>query len=460
MLFFTTGIFLIGILAMFTSPFLHAQWRYTEPEILAILEKRLDGYPRGTIVVGMINENGRQVLGASAPGGSNAAIDYGTAVFEIGSVTKAFTGTLLADMVVRGEVALGDSIALYLPPEASGAKGNLGGRSLLDLATHSSGLPSLPDDFNPADPENPYADYAEQDLYRFLARVPLRLPGGRAYEYSNLGAGLLGGLLARRAGMSYETLLRERILGPLGMSNTAIMLGDGMRQRLVPGNNALGLPEQNWDMGVLAGAGGLRSTADDMLRFLAAATGLATSPLDSALREARVPRRSAGTRTMSIGLGWHILGNGSIVWHNGQTGGYHSFVGFDPERRAGVVVLSSIAIDIDDIGIHLLDSGRPLQHPPRPDVPAVHALDTATLDRYVGRYQLTPAFAIEISRIGERLFAQATDQFKLRIIPVSPTEFILVDVDARLGFGTDGAGAVNHLVLYQDGHETRGERVR
>lgn len=442
------------------SPFspLHAQKLPDDAAIRTILGDRLAGYPRGVLVVGIIDRNGERVIGVGTPDGKEAKIDYGNAMFEIGSVTKTFTGIILAQMVERGEVTLEDSIAASLP-EGLTSKTGSGRIVLLDLATHSSGLPRVPDNMNPADPDNPYADYSENDLYIFLATHRPRFSFLRTYDYSNLGMGLLGMILARRAGSDYETMVRERILRPLGMKSTSITLDPDMKARLVPGNTANGIPASNWDMPVLAGAGALRSTPNDLLRYLAATMGLVQTPLLPAMRTATTPIRSAGTREAYSGLAWVITGDSSIVWHTGQTGGYGAFIGFDRKRDVGVVVLSSISTNVGDIGLHLLDTAQPLA-PAEKNIIREFPLPEAALDRYVGRYQLSPEFIVEVTRIGNRLYAQATGQERLRIIPVSEQEFIVSGVDARVLFEGNAPGPMSAMVLRQNGNETRGERMK
>jgi CubicO group peptidase (beta-lactamase class C family) len=239
-----------------------------------------------------------------------------------------------------------------------------GGReiTLLDLATASSGLPPLPFNINPANPADPYADYEARDLYAFLSGYTLPRDPGAAYEYSNLGMGLLGHVLALRAGKSFEELVAERILLPLGMRDTRMVPTPSMRERLAAGHADDLAPAAGWNVAVLAGAGGWRSTADDMLRFLAAQLTPPPGPLGRALAMAREPRRPTGRPEFRIGLGWHVLErNGrSIAWHNGRTAGYCSFIALDAASGANVVVLSNASIPIEDIGLRLLAPARPV----------------------------------------------------------------------------------------------------
>jgi CubicO group peptidase (beta-lactamase class C family) len=228
---------------------------------------------------------------------------------------------------------------------------------LVDLATHSSGLPRMPNNFAPADPANPYADYSPDRLYAFLRGHTLTRDIGERAEYSNLGVGLLGHALSLRAGKSYEALVTERVLQPLGMNATRVVLRPEDRARLAPGHSASGQPVANWDLDALAGAGALRSSVDDMLKFLAANITPPDNALGRAIRTAQAPRTTFN-ETTKVGLLWLTqttrFGR-TVVWHNGGTAGYRTFIGFDPERRTGVVVLSNRSNSVDRLGLHLLD---------------------------------------------------------------------------------------------------------
>jgi CubicO group peptidase (beta-lactamase class C family) len=397
--------------------------------------------------VGLLDARGAARVVASGVGANQ--------VFEIGSITKTFTAALLADMVAHGEVKLDDPVAKYLPPAAHVP--SRGGKhiTLVNLATQSSGLPRLPTNFAPRDSSNPYADYSVQQLYAFLASYQLPRDIGASYEYSNLGMGLLGHALALRAGVSYEELLRRRILTPLGMRETAITLTPELRARLAPGHDAEGTVVPNWDLPTLAAAGALRSTVRDMLTYLAANLDSMSRPLGRTLHSTHVPRREAGNPDMQIGLAWHILSRptGNIVWHNGGTGGYRSYIGFDPVRRVGVVLLSNVNnANVDDLGFHLIDSTFPLQPPPRHHVEV--AVDSLKLAKYVGEYELTPTFHITITREGAHLFLQATAQPRFPVFAESDSTFFLKVVDAQVTFRPD------EMVLHQNGQDVPGKKIR
>lgn len=444
-----------AILLSLASRVAPAETLAPDAAVLAILKERVDSRRSSGIAVGILDEGGRRVVAyGGAPFG-------GDTVFEIGSVTKVFTSALLSDMVRRGEVKLVDPVSKYLPAGTRVPSRNGKEITLLDLATQTSGLPSLPDNLAPKDPKNPYADYTVEQLYTFLSRYELTRDIGEKYEYSNLGMGLLGHALARRAGVGYEEILRRRILEPLGMKDTAITLSAGMRARLAAGHDAEGAVVPNWDLPTLAGAGALRSTVNDMLKFLAANVdaGAGDRPLLSALRETHTVRRGTGTPDLDIGLGWHIFHRfgTDLTWHNGGTGGYHSWVGFVEKKRVGVVVLSNSSSDIDDIGLHLVEPRSPLSRPPKERKET--AVTSEILESYVGEYQLAPTFSIAVTREGSALFIQATGQPRLPIYPESETEFFLKVVDAQITFVKE-QGRVTQLVLHQNGRDVPGKKIK
>jgi CubicO group peptidase (beta-lactamase class C family) len=220
------------------------------------------------MVVGVLGPEGRRIVAGGT--GAGAKVDRAT-LFEIGSITKVFTGLLLADMVDKKEVALDDPAAKFLPPGHEMPQRNGRPITLRDLATHRSGLPRMADDMREiAHPDGPFADYSEARLLAFLDRYQLPRETGSQWEYSNLGVGLLGYLLARAAGTDYETLLRKRITGPLAMDDTLITLPPSHAARLAPPFDSYLRPTKPWNLSVLTGAGGIRSTAENMLKFAAA----------------------------------------------------------------------------------------------------------------------------------------------------------------------------------------------
>ena len=423
--------------------------------IRKILVDRIDARQAGVgMVVGVIEPSGRRIVSYGKLAKDDKRTLGRDTVFEIGSVTKVFTALLLADMVARGEVALSDPVGKYLP---AGVK--VPAITLEQLATHTSGLPRLPSNLAPKDGDNPYADYTVAQLYEFLATMtPVSDP---KYDYSNLGAGLLGHALARRAGTDYEALVRRRILAPLGMKSTSITLDASMKERLALGHDAEMKRAANWDLLTLAGAGALRSTANDMLTFLAAAMGVTKSPLSAPMAAMLAKRRPTGDAGHEVALGWHVYtaNDREIVWHNGGTGGYRSWIGFEPKSRTGVVVLSnaSTGAGVDDIGRHLLVPALPLL--PAPALRKEVAVDPALLQRYVGRYELAPNFILNITRDGKSLFVQATGQPRFELFPSSSNEFFLKAVDAQLTFELPAEGSATSVTLHQNGASQPAKRI-
>jgi CubicO group peptidase (beta-lactamase class C family) len=434
----------------------------SDAEIGRLLEARIAGRPGEGIVVGIITPSGRRIV---ARGPADTKRFDGRTLFEIGSITKVFTGLLLADMARRGEVRLDDPADKYLP--AGYALPSRNGRriTLLDLATHRSGLPRMPTNFTSADPANPYADYSQKDLLAYLKQVRLTRDIGSEYEYSNLGVGLLGQLLARRAGTDYASLVRRRITRPLGMMDTTIRLSPVQRTRLAQPHDEYMRPMPAWDLNALAAAGALRSDANDLLTFLGAAMGLVKRPVRTDFAAMQVRRAAGPTGNMDVGIIWMLLKTpaAEIVFHNGATGGSKAFIGFDPARKRGVVVLVNGAPEpaSDDLGLHLLTGSPPMPVQPLPPAPRewkVVPLSPAQLDPLTGIYRFGPQETLTIRRDADRLTVQLTGQPEFPIFPSSETEFFLKAVDAQLSFELDGSGRASKVVLHQAGHDTPAPR--
>ena len=340
----------------------------SDSAVLEIIRERVQDKRSAGIVVGLLEPDGRSRIMAFGDSGPGQPPLDGDSVFEIGSISKVFTSTVLAQMVLAKTVALDDPVQKFLPPSVRVPTHNGKQITLGNLSTQNSGLPRMPNNFHPADAANPYADYTVQQMYDFLSAYELTRDPGEQFEYSNLGVGLLGHVLSRSAGKSYEQLERERVWEPLGMAHTAIALTPWMKQHLALGHDARGTVVANWDIPTLAGAGAIRSTAADMLKFLDANLHPERGDIGKALAFAQQERAPAGPNA-GIGLNWIIrhTGGRTIVWHNGGTGGYRTFAGFEPSRKIGVVVLTnSGGAGADDIGFHLLDPELPLAPRPAP----------------------------------------------------------------------------------------------
>jgi CubicO group peptidase (beta-lactamase class C family) len=314
-----------------------------------------------------------------------------------------------------------------------------------------SGLPKIADNMKFGDPNNPYADYGTEDLYAFLNKYRLTGVPGRKSEYSNLGMGLLGHLLALQSKSTYEDLVKNRIALPLKMSNTSIMLDNESKLRLAPGHTSDRQPAANWDLPVLAGAGGVRSTVNDMLRFAAANLNPPKDPLGEAIEVAwAVHRKPNKPGDLSIGLGWQITPDGTH-WHNGQTGGYHSMILVNRDTRSSIILMTNTStMEVDQLATDLLKMLSGANIEPRKfekpvDVPA------EVLQKFAGNYELAPGVAFTVKVVNGKLMIGLTGQPSLQVFPRSETVWFYKVVDATITFNVDKNGKCDSLVLFQNG---------
>ncbi len=407
------------------------------------------------VAVGTVSEYGRTVF-ACSPGAGKVAIDKDS-VFEIGSFTKVFTGLRLSDMVRRGEVALSDAISKHAPPGArlptrAGREITLG-----DLVTHRSSLPRLPPGFVPKDLANPYKDFDSAALYEVLARTELAYDIGTRQAYSNFGFMLLSDLLGRRAGKRYDELLEERILKPLQMTKSGVRLPPEVAARMVQAHGPGYAKVPAWDFDpALAGAGGVRSSLLDMMRFVDAASGRRTQGLQQTFATSLTPlvNEPQGTSTL-FAWGMRKRNLGRLVFHNGQTGGMRAMVVVNPDNGTGAVVLTDSVANLDDLAFHLVDSALPLKVRREAIV-----LEDGKLEEYVGTYQLAADFALRVFREGGRLLVQATSQDAVPMFAEAPDKFFLKLVDAQLTFRRDARGEVESVILHQGGRNIPGPRSK
>ena len=425
----------------------------------ALLKERVDVGRESTGLVAVVLNGGRRIDAAYGRSDSadNRALDADT-VFEIGSITKVFTALLLADMIVRGEVVASDPVAKFLPGNVRVPYFESTSITLLDLATYTSGLPIMPSNFTPRNAANPYADYSVEQLYDFVSNYKLRFKPGTHYEYANLGFGLLGHALALRAGKSYEELVVSRICAPLGMEDTRITLSQSMQQRLAHGHNASLEPVANWDIPTLAGAGALRSTANDLVKFLEACLGNRPSPLAPAMAMMLGERHPTERPRVEVAHGWFVSTSyrDEIAWKDGGTGGYATFIGYSTKSRRASILLSNTADygSNTKLGVHLINPAYALAKLHRQV-----AVDPAVLAAYVGRYELNPNFVLTVRADGNRLFVQATGQSELEAFAESETEFFSRVVDAQITFDRPEGGVAPSLTLHQNGKDRPGKRV-
>jgi serine-type D-Ala-D-Ala carboxypeptidase/endopeptidase len=437
--------------------------------VRAYLQHRLEAEKiNAGIVVGMVDERGSRIISyGKLDNGTDQEVN-GDTVFEIGSDTKTFTALLLQGMIQRGEMKLDDPVSKYLPASAQMPAHRGRKITLRQLARHTSGLPVIPDNLDPKRADNPYADYTVEKLYTFLSGYKLnRAPGAKA-AYSNLGMGLLGHVIALKSGTNYESLVVDRICRPLKMDSTRITLTPDLKSRFAVGHNLFGEPIAPWEVAVLSGAGALRSTANDLLKYVSANLGLTPSTLTPLMKQ-----------TYENGLAWFAdskTPGTKIISHGGGTGGSQSFVGFEVVRRRGVVILFNgrRVIDVEHLGKFLLQSewgsnGRPMEIQLASSVPKLLKppvairLEGKLLDAIAGDYDFTPnadmplftGMKLTIWREADQLIGQTSGKNALQgafhLYPESETNFLIKINGAQLTFIKDAKGEVIAVIHREAG---------
>jgi serine-type D-Ala-D-Ala carboxypeptidase/endopeptidase len=433
----------------------------SDADIQKIVNERVEGLGGATggvgIVVGIVRPEGRTVVAQGRLSAADSRTPDADTAFEIGSLTKVFTALLLADMVERREVQLGDAVAKHLPtariPERNGRK-----ITFLDLATHTSGLPFMPPPGTGDAAEKPYTD---ERLYEFIANYELPRDIGIEWEYSNVGYWLLAQALAARAGDDYATLLRERVIAPLKLRSTELEPSPAMKAKLAVGHNAALQPAQSWTTVPLYAAmsptGGLFSTASDLLQFLSVALGYDRSRLSTAMNAMLTTRRPAPPNQQALGWLASRSNNEQLIFHDGGTLGYASAVAWDPKQRVGVVVLSNQVEGVGDIARHLLRPELPLRKPTATKQTEI-MLSSAVLDSYAGRYEASDEGTFVIARKQGFLEIQAPPDWglpALRLRPATERDFFVVELPLRVTFQIEGEGHVTGILV----HPPRGQQT-
>ncbi len=412
------------------------------------------------IVVGVLDEKGPRVIAYGETGGSERRPLTGDTVFEIASVTKVFTALLLADMVRTRDFKLTDPVARYLPKGTQLPERNGRSITLVDLATHTSGLPFMPDDL-PSLQESTASSYSKADLYRFIAAQTLQRDIGSDWEYSNLDYWLLQEAIAARGRSDFEQLLQKRVIGPLGLRSTAITLSPELQARVAIGHDAVMQPTAPLAsrpvFNLMPAAGGMLSTANDLLRFLSVAMGYEDSKLVPTMAKLLQTRRPAGE--LEQALGWMVMGEGDdpMILHDGGSLGFASSVAWLPQQRVGVVVLMNQAGNVGDIARHLLRPSLPLQ----PVTRARHTeitVDSGTLDSYAGRYDLQDEGVTTIARDGGLLTIELPASWglpKLNLHAESQRDFFATELPLRVTFEVDANSRATGMLV----HPPRSQRT-
>ncbi|MEJ0078858.1 MAG: serine hydrolase [Alphaproteobacteria bacterium] len=429
----------------------------TDDDLRAALEQRFKGDRTGACVAAAVIDNGTTASAYfCADPASQRPYDDHTA-FEIGSVTKTMTAALLAELIARGEVTLDDPLAKLLPPGTSVPSFNDRQITVGDIVTHTSGLPGIPPQWRLNDTNNPYAALTERDLLGALAATQLTRAPGAQWEYSNFAMMVLSYALAKRSGKDYETLLRERLLAPLGMNDTYIAKRPPQVQP-AQGHLSNAKPAGPWDFPAdMAGVGGVRATLPDMVRYLEGELGARESTITPALAQTQQQVARVGGHTM--GMNWILstVKGRAIVMHEGGTGGYSSFVAFDRAAKHGVILLSDTSLtsigDLGALALRLLDPSV-LAGSPR----VVATADAKLIDALVGSYRLQNGLHAELRRKGNALAIKADGQPEFEMGYDSAGDFYPLQFDAvlRPKRKADGTYA---LTWFQSGGRFEARRI-
>ena len=391
---------------------------------------------------------------------SSGARPNNLTVYEIGSISKVFTSLLVGDAAVRGEIeltkpAVVDNKAGIVLPAHEGRQ-----ISWLDLCVHRSGLPRLPSNLPVTSLRNPYREYNAKKAAEFLSQHQLAHKPGERQEYSNLGVSVLGYLIAENAKSDYQTLLRERIAKPLGMDDCTITLNDSQKKRLATPHRPAGKEVPPWDFADLPGAGGIRATLRDMMRFAKAQLAPPEGTIGKAIELAWKEHQPADDSGPATGLGWMILADGQTRWHNGETGGSHSMLVINRELKAAVIVLSNTAPgeEVDELAMELITRTLPSKAKTAKSPPA----EPGKIDpkRLEGRYQLTPDFIFDVRYKDGHMMVGITNQPTQEVFADSATKWSYRSVDATLEFHLRSKGPAYALTLHQNGAAQRAKRIR
>jgi D-alanyl-D-alanine-carboxypeptidase/D-alanyl-D-alanine-endopeptidase len=450
----------VCLAALLSAVVLTAHAQPAVPNLEEVAHTRIDG-DRSAVCVQIARvELGAtpEVATADECAGKRADRPPANARFEIGSISKAFVGVLIAEMVERGEMKLDEPLEALVPKGTATPVIAQRPITLTDLLTHTSGLPALPPGFAPkGGTNNPYAEVGAELVYGALAKVTLPGPPPQAYSYSNWAFMILSDAAARRAGKPFDRLLRERVLDPLRLDDTVVARND----RLVGGHTSYGAATANWDFPVnFAGAGGVRCTLADLVRFARVMLGEVPAATPASLKRALIAARTKlrpVNEKLDLGFAWHLLkspGRPDLTFHNGMTGGFSSTLVLDLANRRAAIVLADAFGGFDDLAFRLLDPKAPLAAPRR-----VVALDLPAAEKAVGRYQIAPGFVLTVSFVDDRLYAQATGQSRFELLQDSRGDYYTTVTDLLVRFKRDADGRAEGLTLFQGGAALPAARI-
>ncbi len=400
------SILLLAVSAALAAPYGYA-FAITDAELQAVVDRRLAGDRTGACMAVAVIEKDKVAKTYRCADPKDAGRIGPDSAFEIGSVSKTMTAALLADLILQGKASLDDPLADYLP--AGTRVPAFEGKPILlrHVVTHTSGLPALPSRLGATGMDDPYANLTEQALLDSLGDAKLARAPGTQFEYSNFASMVLSYAVARRAGVDFESLLRQKLFAPLGMDKAYInQRPEGARAAIGHAPNRQAVPAWNFATN-LAGVGGVRATLDDMVRYVQGSLGLLESPILPALKlsQQRISERP------SMAMNWMLapVGGRTVRIHEGGTGGFSSYVAIDAEKQRGVVVLSDTTWNslgsLGSLGNHLVDASLPLGKPRRQV-----AAPAELLAALAGEYRLQGTMKMTLRQRDGKLFVQAEGQ--------------------------------------------------
>jgi len=402
-----------------------------------------------SVAVGLIDrdERGEWMFGETTPGGSKPV---SADAYEIGSTTRSFTGLLLAQALVTGKLRLDDTLGKIFA-EVRFADPRLAAVTITQLATHRAGLPSIPSNLFPRNPDDPYVEYDAAALLSYLAHARLD-NGSGAYRYSDLGVALLGEVLARAYRKDYRSLLATEILAPLAMTQS----GFGSVPRLIDGFRG-GKPALHWQHQTLSAAAGMRATLSDLMRFAAVQLKPDASPLRAGILLGREPRAVAGGGETA--LAWQIVPvasdgqNWPLLWQAGISGGFASFVGLRTDRQRALVLLGNAGMDLSALGLTLLADRNAPSAPPK----LIPMVAPATL-AYEGWYRFDVGGDLLVRSTADSLTAQLSGLLPQAMFAYDDDAFELAGETAQVTFERDGTRIVG-ATLHRGGTNLRAGRL-
>jgi len=362
-------------------------------------------------------------------------------IYESGSITKTFSAGLLRilmdDHNISPDKPLREIFADdVLIPSKDGVE-----ITIEHLVMHTSGLPRLPGNLNPADVNDPYNEYIPEMLFDFLASYELPRTPGEEFEYSNYAFMLLGQALQEISGISYDQLMDEWFYSKLDMPSTSRFLSDSLR---LAQPTTSGLPAQRWHSEHVPGFGGLLSTTHDLANYVKLYLGHSDHPKEALLRKNIDTLNNLGG-AFNMSYAWIVATafEDTVAFHGGGTGGFRTFAGYSPVSGRGAVVMSNGTNDVQDIGRHLINDNFNLA-----TITEIFEMSTEQLQMFTGEFvsETLPKMTITIN--GDLLMAELAGQPALPVIPIEETVFYNDRVEARLEFKMESE-TVSGFVLKQ-----------